>query len=79
MFVLVGWLMIFTVGYEEGYNDISDFLSRPVGRQTIWIGFSFIAMFLLSFIDWKFFQLFLPFLSSFSLFFGFSPRFWHKN
>ena len=56
--VMVGWLMIFTVGYEEGYNGISDFLSRPVGRQTIWIGISFIAMFLLYFIDWKFFQTF---------------------
>jgi len=56
--VLVGWLMIFTVGYEDGYNGISDFLSRPVGRQTIWIGISFIAMFLLYFIDWKLFQTF---------------------
>lgn len=56
--VMVGWLMIFTVGYEEGYNGISDFLSRPVGRQTIWIGISFVAMFLLYFIDWKFFQTF---------------------
>lgn len=56
--VLVGWLMIFTVGYEDGYNGINDFLSRPVGRQTIWIGISFIAMFLLYFIDWKFFQTF---------------------
>lgn len=56
--VLVGWLMIFTVGYEDGYNGISDFLSRPVGRQTIWIGISFVAMFLLYFIDWKFFQTF---------------------
>ena len=56
--VMVGWLMIFTVGYEEGYNGIGDFLSRPVGRQTIWIGLSFIAMFLLYFIDWKFFQTF---------------------
>lgn len=57
--VLVGWLMIFTVGYEEGYNEgIGDFLSRPVGKQTIWIGISFIAMFFLYFIDWKFFQTF---------------------
>jgi len=56
--VMVGWLMIFTVGYEDGYNGIGDFLSRPVGRQTIWIGISFIAMFLLYFIDWKFFQTF---------------------
>ncbi len=56
--VLVGWLMIFTVGYEDGYNGISDFLIRPVGRQTIWIGISFVGMFLLYFIDWKFFQTF---------------------
>ena len=56
--VLVGWLMIFTVGYEEGYHGINDFLSRPIGKQTIWIGLSFIAIFLLYFIDWKFFQTF---------------------
>lgn len=56
--VLVGWLMIFTVGYEEGYHGINDFLSRPVGKQTIWIGLSFLGMFLLYFIDWKFFQTF---------------------
>ncbi|MFK7979677.1 MAG: rod shape-determining protein RodA [Saprospiraceae bacterium] len=56
--VLVGWLMIFTVGYEEGYHGINDFLSRPVGKQTIWIGLSFLTMFLLYFIDWKFFQTF---------------------
>jgi len=56
--VLVGWLMIFTVGYEEGYHGINDFLSRPIGKQTIWIGLSFLAMFLLYFIDWKFFQTF---------------------
>lgn len=56
--VMVGWLMIFTVGYEDGYNGINDFLSRPVGRQTIWIGISFVGMFLLYFIDWKFFQTF---------------------
>ena len=56
--VLVGWLMIFTVGYEEGYHGINDFLSRPVGKQTIWIGISFLGMFLLYFIDWKFFQTF---------------------
>ncbi|MEM6318322.1 MAG: rod shape-determining protein RodA [Bacteroidota bacterium] len=55
--VLVGWLMIYTVGYEDGYNaGIGDFLSRPVGRQTIWIGISFVAMFLLYFVDWKIFQ-----------------------
>ena len=56
--VLVGWLMIFTVGYGEGYHGINDFLSRPIGKQTIWIGLSFLAMFLLYFIDWKFFQTF---------------------
>ena len=65
--VLVGWLMIFTVGYEEGYNGIGDFLSRPVGKQTIWIGISFIVMALLYFIDWKFFQTFAYLLYAISL------------
>ena len=66
--VLVGWLMIFTVGYEEGYNGgIGDFLSRPIGKQTIWIGISFLGMFLLYFIDWKFLQTFAYLIYIFSL------------
>lgn len=56
--VVVGWLMIFTVGYEDGFSDIGGFLSAPIGRQTIWIGISFLAMLVLYFIDWKFFQTF---------------------
>lgn len=57
--VLVGWLMIFTVGYEDGYyGGIGGFLSSPIGRQTIWIGISFVVIFILFFIDWKFWQTF---------------------
>jgi rod shape determining protein RodA len=57
--VMVGWLMIYTVGYSDEYNEgIGDFFSRPIGRQTIWIGISFLFIFLLYFIDWKFFQTF---------------------
>jgi len=57
--VVVGWLMIFTVGYEDGYNiDIGDFLSRPVGKQTIWVGISLLAMSMLYLIDWKFLHTF---------------------
>jgi rod shape determining protein RodA len=55
--VAIGWLMIFTVGYEDGY-EISEFLNTAVGKQTIWIGISFFVFFLVQFISWKFWQSF---------------------
>ncbi len=55
--VAIGWLMIFTVGYEDGY-ELSEFLNTAVGKQTIWIGISFFAFFLVQFISWKFWQSF---------------------
>ena len=57
--VAVGWLMIFSVGYEEGiYDGFSSYLSTPSGKQTIWIAISFSIFFLFFFIDWKFWQTF---------------------
>ena len=56
---VVGWLMVFSVGYEEfkevGWGGI---LSTAAGKQAIWIGictliFAFIMLF-----DWKFWQTF---------------------
>jgi rod shape determining protein RodA len=57
--VVVGWLMVFSVGYEEIKNVGWDgFLSTSAGKQAIWIGicallFAFIMLF-----DWKFWQTF---------------------
>jgi rod shape determining protein RodA len=56
---VVGWLMIFSVGFEE-FKEIGwgGFLSTSAGKQAIWIGictllFAFIMLF-----DWKFWQTF---------------------
>ena len=55
--VAIGWLMIFTVGYEDGYT-MANFLGTPVGKQTIWIGISFFAFFMMQLVSWKFWQSF---------------------
>ncbi|MCB0587160.1 MAG: rod shape-determining protein RodA [Phaeodactylibacter sp.] len=57
--VIVGWLMVFSVGFEEFRNmEEGSFLSTSAGKQAIWIGicgliFAFIMLF-----DWKFWQTF---------------------
>ena len=66
--VFVGWLMIFTVGYENGYElELTSFLATPVGKQSIWIILSFILFFLIFFIDWKFWQTFAYLIYALSL------------
>lgn len=50
----VGWMMIFTVGYQNGYpSDVSGFLSTPIGKQSIWIIISLVTFLLVFLIDWK--------------------------
>ena len=57
--VAIGWLMIFTVGYEEGvYDTFASFLDTSVGKQSIWIGISFVVFLAVFIIDWKFWQTF---------------------
>jgi rod shape determining protein RodA len=57
--IAVGWLMIFTVGYEEGsYDTLASFMDAPVGKQTIWIGICFVVFIAIFLIDWKFWQTF---------------------
>ncbi|MCI5081106.1 MAG: rod shape-determining protein RodA [Saprospiraceae bacterium] len=51
----VGWLMVYTVSYQEGL-DIGDFLSTPSGKQTIWIGISAFAFAFIILIDATFWQ-----------------------
>lgn len=66
--VAVGWLMVYAVGYEEGYsNDFSEYLTTSSGKQTIWIGISFIVFSLILLIDWKFWQTFAYLIYGFSL------------
>lgn len=56
----VGWLMVYTVGYGKGYpSNFLDLLSStPVGKQTIWIGVSFLILFFTQIIGWKFWRTF---------------------
>lgn len=66
--VAVGWLMVYTVGYEEGYSNVfSEYLTTSSGKQTIWIGISFIAFSFILLIDWKFWQTFAYLIYGFSL------------
>ncbi|MCB0577789.1 MAG: rod shape-determining protein RodA [Phaeodactylibacter sp.] len=56
---VVGWLMVFSVGFEEFRNmESGSFLNTSAGKQAVWIGicsliFAFIMLF-----DWKFWQTF---------------------
>ncbi len=52
--VSIGWLMIFTVGYKEGYEE--NFFNTPIGSQTIWIGICLTLFAFIQLIDWKFWQ-----------------------
>ncbi|MEM9820265.1 MAG: rod shape-determining protein RodA [Bacteroidota bacterium] len=56
----VGWLMIYTVGYDDQRTlgaMVFD-LNTNVGKQTLWIGVSFLLMLFILFIDWNFWRTF---------------------
>ncbi|RMD69722.1 MAG: rod shape-determining protein RodA, partial [Bacteroidetes bacterium] len=57
---LIGIMMIYTVGYKQGYPDeLGAFLTTtPVGKQIVWLGISLTAFFLVLLIDWKFWSTF---------------------
>jgi len=56
--IVVGWMMIYAVGYkEENPSSIFD-LKTNIGKQTLFLGLSFIVLFLTSIIDWKFWRTF---------------------
>jgi rod shape determining protein RodA len=67
--VAVGWLMIFTVGYGDGYSgDLGDFLSSTAGKQTIWIGISLAVFSIIYFlIDWKLWRTIAYLIYAFSI------------
>ncbi|NUQ22909.1 MAG: rod shape-determining protein RodA [Saprospiraceae bacterium] len=55
----IGWLMVFTVGYGEGYaGNIFDFFGAQAGKQTIWVGISFFVFAFIMLFDWKFWSTF---------------------
>ncbi len=57
--IFIGWLMIYTVGFkgDETTGFAIDF-NAPIGRQTFWIGISFVALLFTFLIDQKFWQTF---------------------
>lgn len=64
----IGWLMIYTVGYGEGYPaGFGAFLDTPAGKQTIWIGISLVTFFGIFIIDGKFWRTFAYLIYAFSL------------
>ena len=67
--VAVGWLMVFTVGYEEDFlNNFSGFFRTGAGKQTIWIGVSLLVFSLVFLVDYKFWQTFAFLVYAFGLF-----------
>lgn len=67
--VMVGWLMVYTVSFGEGYSGgTENFFSTSVGKQTIWVGASFFMFAFILLIDWKFWQTFAYPIYAFSLF-----------
>ena len=58
--VSIGWLMIYAVGYKQGYpSDVSEFmLKTSVGKQTIFIAVSMFLLLIIFSIDAKFWRVF---------------------
>ncbi len=56
--VVVGWLMIYTVGYGDGYEyqGLDFVLKTSAGKQALMIGISLIIFFLITVIEWKFWR-----------------------
>ncbi len=54
----VGWLMIYTVGYGDGYTEQGlDFIFRTsAGKQALMIGISLVVFFLITVVEWKFWR-----------------------
>ncbi len=56
--IIVGWMMIYAAGYSEDKPTSIFDLSSNIGKQTLFLGLSFIVLFLTSIIDWKFWRTF---------------------
>jgi len=56
--VVIGWLMIYTVGYGDGYDKhgVDFILKTSAGKQALLIGISLILFFLITVIEWKFWR-----------------------
>ena len=64
--VIIGWLMIYAVGYDENATSILD-LDSNAGKQAIFILASFVIIFICFLIDGKFWETFFFLVYSFSI------------
>jgi len=64
--VIIGWLMIYAVGYEENATSLID-LKSNAGKQGLFIIASFITIFICFLIDGKFWETFFVLVYSLSL------------
>ncbi len=65
--VIIGWMMIYAAGYEDGGAYSLFNLDIPVGKQTMWISFSILILLITTVIDWKFWRTFSYFIYAFAL------------
>lgn len=54
--VVLGWLMIYSVGYHEMGDQ--RLIQTSAGKQAVWIGISFFVFLIINLIDWKFWRTF---------------------
>jgi rod shape determining protein RodA len=68
--VSIGWLMIYAVGYKQGYTeDFNDFIMKTVvGKQTVFIVISLLLILIIFSIDAKFWRVFAYPVYGFGLF-----------
>ncbi len=52
--LIIGWLMVYSVSYEE--VETIGFWESDAGKQLVWIGISLFVFFVVTLIDWKFWQ-----------------------
>ena len=66
--VCIGWISLFSATYQgAGFADVFS-LSTEIGRQTMWLGISFIAFFAVLTFDWKFWSTFAYLFYGFGIF-----------
>ncbi|MFK7810175.1 MAG: rod shape-determining protein RodA [Saprospiraceae bacterium] len=56
----IGWLMVYTVGYNEelSFSETIFDLNTKVGKQTLWIGISLLALIVTISVEWTFWRTF---------------------
>lgn len=55
--VMLGWMIVYAVEYKEGQEAFFQ-LNSPAGKQVIWSGISFVIFFMITLVDYKFWQTF---------------------